>query len=209
VIYLVYKKLKIYLKKIFKKIIVCLLVAAWLLPTPGFAQSRASLSSAAKTESFASAPDLSGIKLVKLSVAPAVGAVTVITSATMPAMSATPAAVACVSQTDGQINLNQPANCFSLTAKPATISRVSVTVKSSPFPFGQVFVYVPAASLAGPELKLPNPAQTVPILAVSFVVLMVFFESGDKRLWIKKRLLNFQKNTASAVLTGQFEVLRC
>lgn len=111
-------------------------------------------------------------------------------------------------QNEPAINLNQPANCFSLTSVQPTSLKIELAVEPLVAAHPLVAVVKTVPYISGPNLAQAPLAQSLPILPFSFFTFGIVYA-----LWSKKSLkkgLSLLKNQISlAVNFQQMQVLRC
>lgn len=110
-------------------------------------------------------------------------------------------------QDEGAINLNQPANCFSLQITSAKVLNLNLAISSLPVP-AKIVVTRSPSFLQNPDF-LPSPLDPVSLPAMPAVSLAVLATTLILRKKIIATLLNLKNNQWLFVNTGCLEVLRC
>jgi len=108
----------------------------------------------------------------------------------------------------GNLNLNEPANCFTLEVSQPVVVPPPLTVESAAVSYSDIKVVVNGASLSSPNL-LPEPiSSATPIVPQVFFGIVLSYGLLRRKL-LKAKIINATALFKESLTLQQLQMLRC
>ena len=112
-------------------------------------------------------------------------------------------------QNAGVVNLNQPANCFSLSdSSSANFSGVRLSVVSPAMPAVKVSVITPQVKISAFNFNPAPAGQSIPVLPLTFFATGILWALSERKN-IFKKLSQKLSSLKTSLSLQQLQVMRC